>query len=75
MKRFKYILLALAAVMSLSSCADFLDKESDTEMTIDEIFKQRILQERWLGHCYSAIDDPVWFHTRHSAYNLSLIHI
>lgn len=70
MKKFKYILLALAAVMSLSSCADFLDKESDTEMTIDEIFSQRILQERWLGRCYSAIDDPYWGYTRYSGFSI-----
>ena len=43
--------------MSLSSCSDFLDKESDTEMTIEEIFSQRILQERWLVRCYSGIDN------------------
>jgi len=62
MKKFKYILLALAAVMSLSSCSDFLDKESDTEMTIEEIFSQRTLQERWLGRCYSGIDN-LWHDT------------
>ena len=69
MKKFKYILLALAAVMSLSSCADYLDKESDTEMTMDEIFSQRILQERWLGNCYSLIKID-WDEITSTGYNI-----
>ena len=43
MKTYKKIFLACVAVLSLSSCSDFLDKESDTELTIDEVFSQRIL--------------------------------
>jgi len=69
MKKFKYILLALAAVMSLSSCSDFLDKETDEDMTIDEIFSQRILQERWLGNCYSLIKTD-WDEVTGTGYNI-----
>lgn len=57
----KLYLIAVLAILSLTSCADFLDKESDTESTIDEVFESRILQERWLGYCYSKIPDPYWF--------------
>jgi len=65
----KKILLAALAVFSLTSCSDYLDKEPDTEVTLDEVFSQKILQERWLGHCYSSIPDPYWFTTKSSGWD------
>lgn len=54
----KKILFALLALISFTSCSDFLDKEPDNELTLDEVFSQKILQERWLGEIYSLIPDP-----------------
>ena len=56
----KYIFTALLALAGLCSCSDYLDKEPDTEITLDEVFSQKILQERWLSHCYSMIPDPYY---------------
>ena len=66
----KKILLAALTVFSLTSCSDFLDKEPDTELTIDQVFQQKNLQERWLSHCYSAIPDPYWQAARNSGVDL-----
>ena len=46
--------------MGLCSCESYLDKEEDTELTIDQVFDNRILTERWLGGVYSCIPDPYW---------------
>ncbi len=70
MKTYKKIFLACVAVLSLSSCSDFLDKESDTELTIDEVFSQRILQERWLAQCYSHVEENYWWTLRDSGTNV-----
>lgn len=51
----KYILIFLA-VAGLTSCSDVLDKELDTEATLEEVFQSKNQQERWLGFCYSKIE-------------------
>ena len=63
------IFLAGLALVSFSSCSDYLDKEPDTEATLDEVFSQKVLQERWLGHCYSTIPNPYWFQTRDAGWD------
>lgn len=65
----KKIFIALLAIIGLTSCSDYLDKEPDTETTLDEVFSQKILQERWLGHCYSSIPDPYWFMTKYNGWD------
>ena len=67
--KFRNIFFAGLALLSFSACSDYLDKEPDTEVTLDEVFSQKILQERWLGHCYSSIPNPYWFQTRDSGWD------
>lgn len=50
--------LVLLSCLLLCSCSDYLDKEPDTELTIDMVFEQKQLVERWLADCYSGIPDP-----------------
>jgi len=47
-----------------SSCSDYLDKESDTELTLDGVFESKTKAENWLASCYSRIPDPTWGYTR-----------
>lgn len=42
------------------SCSDYLDKEADTELTLDGVFTSKTKTEQWLAGCYSEIPDPIW---------------
>lgn len=70
--KIKYVLKVAAAVALIctTSCTDYLDKEPDTEVTIDEVFTQKVLQERWLAHCYSIIPDPYWWCANESGWDI-----
>ncbi len=57
MKLTKYILAGIASLPLLTSCADYLDKESDTELTLPLVFEDKSRIEGWLGNVYSAIPD------------------
>jgi len=59
MKYLKYICLAALCIVS-SSCADFLDKAPDDELTLDMVFKDKVRTEGWLANCYSGIPDAYW---------------
>ena len=59
MKKAFIFLLALAG-MTFTSCDSYLDKEEDTELTMDEVFNNKSLTERWLGGVYYCIPDPYW---------------
>lgn len=56
----KKIFICLIALVGLCSCESYLDKEDDTELTMDQVFDNKILTERWLGGVYSCIPDPYW---------------
>lgn len=53
------IFLFLGLLLS-TSCSDYLDKENDTELTLDAVFDSRTKTENWLASCYSRIPDPIW---------------
>jgi hypothetical protein len=63
MKKLNYILLA-AALWLPAACADFLDKEADTELTLEMVFNDRVRMEGWLGNAYSYIPRPAWDYVR-----------
>lgn len=56
----KKLFICLLALVGLSSCSGYLDKEEDTELTVDQVFANKTLTERWLGGVYSCIPDPYW---------------
>lgn len=64
MKRFKfkkYIVAGLMATTLLTtntSCADYLDKEPDTELDIDMVFSNRDKVYSWLAYTYNIIHEP-----------------
>ena len=45
------------------SCVDYLDKETDTELTLPLVFEDKTRIEGWLANVYSAIPDPYWGYT------------
>ena len=42
------------------SCSDYLDKEADTELTMDMVFADKTRMEGMLAYAYSGIPDPSW---------------
>lgn len=50
--------LILFISISFSSCNDFLDKESDTELTMEMVFSDKTRLEGMLAYVYSGIPDP-----------------
>ena len=44
----------------LTSCVDYLDKESDTELTLPMVFEDKTRTEGWLANVYSHVPDPYW---------------
>lgn len=57
MKNLKNIIIVLA-VLLLSPACNWLDKESDTELTLEMVFNNKTRVEGWLGNVYSGIPDP-----------------
>ena len=41
MKLFKYIITGVLGMQLLTSCVDYLDKESDTELTLPMVFEDK----------------------------------
>ena len=44
MKLFKYIITGVLGMQLLTSCVDYLDKESDTELTLPMVFEDKTVQ-------------------------------
>ena len=64
MKKITYIFLSLALSLGTVSC-NWLDKESDTELTLEMVFADKTRVEGWLGNVYSGIPDPYMGHGRY----------
>ena len=64
MKSLKYILAIITGAFLLSSCSDFLDKEMDTELTLDMVFQDRARMEGWLANVYYNVPSPTWDYLR-----------
>ncbi|WP_337789518.1 RagB/SusD family nutrient uptake outer membrane protein [Phocaeicola plebeius] len=64
MKLFKYIITGVLGMQLLTSCVDYLDKESDTELTLPMVFEDKTRIEGWLANVYSHVPDPYWGYAR-----------
>ncbi len=61
MKKIKLIYMLLVLSGMLCSCVDdFLDKEGDTELTMDMVFTDKTRLMGMLAYVYSGIPDPSW---------------
>ena len=57
----KYMVAGLMAASLLTtntSCADYLDKEPDTELDIEMVFSNRDKVYQWLAFVYNTIHEP-----------------
>ncbi|RAV98142.1 RagB/SusD family nutrient uptake outer membrane protein [Pseudochryseolinea flava] len=68
MKFLKNILL-VSVLISAGSCADFLERTPDDQLTMEMIFNDKIRTEDWLAGVYASIPDPYWGFTRHIGYD------
>lgn len=62
MKLYKYILTVIVASATLSSC-NYLDKEPDTEITLEMVFNDKARMEGMLAYVYDGLPDPLWGYT------------
>ena len=49
--------------MSAMTSCNYLDKEPDTELTLDMVFDDKVRMEGWLAYVYSGLPDPLWGYT------------
>ncbi len=73
MKFIKNILIGFIVTASLMSCVDYLDKETDTELTLPLVFEDKTRIEGWLANIYSAIPDPYWGYTNTLGWEILLM--
>lgn len=60
----RYIIILTLLAFGAASC-NWLDKESDTELTLEMVFNNKTRVEGWLGNVYSGIPDPYMGHGRY----------
>ena len=58
MRKTLYIVTMVLGMFGFSSCSDYLDKESDTELDLKMVFEDKTRTEGWLANVYSGIPDP-----------------
>ena len=51
-------LMAVSLLTTNTSCADYLDKEPDTELDIEMVFSNRDKVYQWLAFVYNTIHEP-----------------
>ena len=51
----KYITFLFIAMLTFSSCTDFLDKEPDDMLTLEKVFNNRQNTLEWLSAIYSSV--------------------
>ena len=59
----RYITLIL--ILTCATACNWLDKEPDTELTLEMVFQNKTRVEQWLGNVYSGIPDPYMGHGRY----------
>ena len=60
----RHIIILTLLAFGAASC-NWLDKESDTELTLEMVFNNKTRVEGWLGNVYSGIPDPYMGHGRY----------
>ena len=51
------LLSGLFALFSFSSCSDYLDKEPDDQLTLENVFSNKTNLERWLSYLYAVLPE------------------
>jgi len=68
--RKSYLYSILVALLLIPSACDFLDKEPDTELTLEMVFEDKTKLYGWLANAYSAIPDPYMGHGRYLGWDI-----
>lgn len=66
----KIIYSILTVLMLVPTGCSFLDKEPDTELTLDMVFEDKTRTYGWLANVYSAIPDTYMGHGRYLGYEI-----
>lgn len=63
--KIKALILGSVCLLPATSCSDFLDKEPDTELSMDLVFDNKEKVESALAYVYSGLPDPggAWINT------------
>lgn len=69
MRRLLYLLI-LTALMLLPTACSFLDKEPDTELTLEMVFEDKTRTYGWLANVYSGIPDPYMGYGRYQGWDV-----
>jgi hypothetical protein len=70
MKKTLYILTMICGMLATTSCSDYLDKESDTELDLNLVFEDKTRTEGWLANVYSSIPDPYMGHLQYEGWEI-----
>ena len=65
----KLFLVSLVGTLGLGSCAKFLDKMPDDQLTLEMVFEDKTRTEDWLAGIYSNIPDPYWSYARETGWD------
>ena len=68
MKKYIYMFL-FSAMVGISGCS-FLDKEPDTELTLEMVFEDKTRMMGWLAGVYSNIPDPYFGYGRYLGWDI-----
>ena len=52
-----YILLGVWGILPLTSCSDYLDKQPDDQLTLENVFANKTNLERWLSYLYIVMPE------------------
>ena len=52
-----YILLGVLGILPLASCSDYLDKQPDDQLTLENVFANKTNLERWLSYLYIVMPE------------------
>ena len=53
--KLKYSILSVIALVAVTACESYLDKQPDDQLTIETAFQNRTNMERWLAYLYTGI--------------------
>ena len=70
MRKTLYIVTMVLGMFGFSSCSDYLDKESDTELDLKMVFEDKTRTEGWLANVYSGIPDPYLGYLRYEGWEI-----
>lgn len=66
----KIIYSILTAMMLVPTACSFLDKEPDTELTLEMVFEDKTRTYGWLANVYSGIPDPYMGYGRYQGWDV-----